>query len=290
MAREHHHGRVTDRLSEWRATLPGNTVVHGTLAAVVVLIASPLLLALLISTQDPSQAADPTYLWVGDQGLGKYAEAMTTYQLGRYIANSLVMAILITIGKIAISLLAALALVYFRFPFKRLVFFFVLFALMFPVPVRIVPLYELIADLGWINSYAALTGPFIASATAVFLLRQHLASIPDSIVETVKLDDIGPLTFLVRVLVPMSRGMLAGLAVINFVYAWNQYLWPLIVINEDARQVVQVGIRNLRGVQMGGQLDWPLLMAGAVITLLPPLVLLIALRKPLLETFGLQTK
>jgi sn-glycerol 3-phosphate transport system permease protein len=145
------------------------------------------------------------------------------------------------------------------------------------------------ADLGWVNTYAALTGPFVASATAVFLLRQHLQSIPDSVVETAKLDDIGPIRFLYYVLIPMSRGMIAGLAVITFIYAWNQYLWPLVIVSDDARQVVQVGIRNLKGVQIGGQLDWPLLMAGAVVTLLPPLVLLVALRQPLLETFGLET-
>lgn len=290
MAGNQRRASLRETAGNYLAVLPGNLVTHGIVASLVFLIASPLLLAVLISTQSPSQAADPTYLWFGTGGLTKFVEAMTDYHLGQYMVNSLVMAIVITIGKIGISLLAALALVYYKFRFKRLIFFFILFALMFPVPVRIVPLYELMADLGWMNSFAALTGPFVASATAVFLLRQHLESIPNSIVETVKLDDVGPLTFLYRVLIPMSRGMIAGLAVINFVYAWNQYLWPLLVVNDDSKQVVQVGIRQLRDVQLGGQLDWPLLMAGAVITLLPPLVLLVLLRKPLLETFGLQTK
>lgn len=272
------------------ASFPDGFGAHILAVSLVLLIASPLLLAVSISTQTAGQAADPLYIWFGSQGVVKYREALVTYNLGRYMLNSLVMAVVITVGKISISLLAALALVYYQFRFKRLIFFFILFALLFPVPVRIVPLYELMADLGWVNTYAALTGPFVASATAVFLLRQHLQSIPDSIVETAKLDDVGPIRFLYSVLIPMSRGMIAGLAVITFIYAWNQYLWPLVIVNDDARQVVQVGIRNLKGVQIGGQFDWPLLMAGAVISLLPPLILLITLRRPLLETFGLETK
>jgi sn-glycerol 3-phosphate transport system permease protein len=200
-----------------------------------------------------------------------------------------VMSVLVTVGKLAVSLLAALALVYYDFRFKNAIFFLILFTLMFPVPVRIVPLYELVAALGWSNTLLALTGPYLASATAVFLLRQHFMSIPVSLVESARLDDVGPVTFLYRVLVPMSKGMLTGLGVITFIYSWNQYLWPLIVISDQNKQVVQVGMKYLQSVGNAGQTDWGLIMAGAVLALLPPLLALVAFRGPLLETLGLQS-
>nr|WP_255488434.1 ABC transporter permease subunit [Natronolimnobius sp. AArcel1] len=200
------------------------------------------------------------------------------------------MSIIIVVGKLAISLLAALAIVYYRFPFKNLMFMLILFTLMLPVPVRFVPLFNIVTDLGWYNSMLALTIPYLASATTVFLLRQHFLSIPASIVEQAKLDGIGPLKFLIYVLIPMSKGMLAGVSVIMFIYAWNQYLWPLVIIDSQAQQVTQVGITLLQGDIQAGELQWSIVMAGAIITLIPPLLALIAFRKPLLETFGVQQK
>ncbi|WP_200778452.1 carbohydrate ABC transporter permease [Halobaculum gomorrense] len=250
--------------------------------------ASPLVLAAVMSTQTVPQVYDVSYLWIGDAGVSKYAEVLTDYGLWRYMLNSFVMSVIVVVGKLALSLLAAMALVYYEFPYKNAVFFLVLFTLMFPVPVRIVPLFELMVDLGWSNTVLALTGPYLASATAVFLLRQHFQSIPTSVVETARLDGVGPLTFLVRVLIPMSRGMLTGLAVIEFIYAWNQYLWPLIVISDQSKQVVQVGMKYLQAVGTAGQTDWGLIMAGAMLTLLPPLAVLVAFRRPLLDTLGVK--
>jgi sn-glycerol 3-phosphate transport system permease protein len=124
----------------------------------------------------------------------------------------------------------------------------------------------------------------------VFILRQHFLSIPSSIVETAKLDGVGPLRFMLFVLLPMSKGVLVGVSIIMFVYAWNQYLWPLIIIDSEANQVAQVGLQLLQGDVQGGQLSWSLVMAGSTLTLLPPLLLMIVFRKPLLETFSIQQK
>jgi sn-glycerol 3-phosphate transport system permease protein len=256
----------------------------------IFLMGLPLLLALVMSTQTTTEVYQVTNLQIGSDGLSNYETALSTYNLGQYMVNSFVMAAVIVVGKVALSLLAALALVYYEFPYERAVFVFVLLTLLLPVPVRIVPLFQLMADLGWANTLLAITGPYIASATAVFLFRQHFRTIPSSLVENARLDGVGPLTFLVRVLVPMSRGMIAGVAVITFVYAWNQYLWPLIVISDQSKQVVQVGIRFLQGASQSGLTQWGLIMAGAVIALLPPLAVLIALHRPLLETFSLQQK
>ncbi|SEL47329.1 carbohydrate ABC transporter permease [Haloferax larsenii] len=270
--------------------LPDTLWVHLSLVVSIVLMGAPLLLALLMSTQSTAQIYDVTNLAPGGYALENYRSALFEYDLARYIVNSFVMSIIVVVGKVSLSLLAALAIVYYDFPYKDAVFAFVLLTLLLPVPVRIVPLFELMADLGWANSMLAITGPYIASATAVFLFRQHFLSIPSSLVETARLDGVGPIEFLVDVLVPMSRGMIAGVSVITFVYAWNQYLWPLIVVSDQQKQVVQVGISYLQSASQAGQTQWGLIMAGSILALSVPLVVLVALHRPLLETFALQQK
>lgn len=286
MAAESRREAVSEASSATRL-VPEQLPVHVGLVVSILLMASPLLLAIVMSTQTVPEIYDISNIAPGSDGLTNYVSVLTTYDMLTYMANSLVMSVVVTVGKIAVSLLAAVALVFYDFRFKNGVFFLILFTLMFPVPVRIVPLYELMATLGWSNTLLALTGPYLASATAVFLLRQHFMSIPESLVEAARIDGVGPLEFLWRVLVPMSRGMITGLGVITFIYSWNQYLWPLIVISDQNKQVVQVGMKYLQSVGNAGQTDWGLIMAGAVLTLLPPLAVLIAFRNPLLETFGL---
>jgi sn-glycerol 3-phosphate transport system permease protein len=161
---------------------------------------------------------------------------------------------------------------------------------MLPVPVRFVPLFRLMNTLGWGNTILAITIPYLASATTVFILRQHFLSISASIVETAKLDGVGPLKFLVYVLVPMSRGVLVGVSIIMFIFAWNQFLWPLVIIDSEANQVAQVGLSLLQGDVQSGDVAWAMVMSGSMLTLLPPLVLLLIFRKPLLETFAIQEK
>lgn len=267
----------------------GDLRAHLGLLFAVGVMALPLVLALVITFQTRATFTGLSDLSVGTAAQN-YHDVLFRYDMGGYMLNSLIMSVIVVVGKLAVSLLAALAIVYYRFPFKNLLFALVLVTLMLPVPVRIVPLFQLVADLGWANTYWALTIPYIASATTVFLLRQHFLSIPASLVESAKLDGVGPLKFLVYVLIPMSKGMLAGVSVIMFIYAWNQYLWPLIIIDDQSMQVSQVGIRLLQGVVETGDISWPLVMAGSIVTLIPPLLVLIVFRKPLLETFGVQQK
>ena len=281
--------RVTESL-ERPTTDRTQLLVHVGLGVSVFLMAFPILVALLVSTQEQGVINSVGDLAPGSHMVDNYQTVMTDYNFGVYLLNSFIMSIVIVVGKLAISLLAALAIVYYRFPFKNLMFMLILFTLMLPVPVRFVPLFNIVTDLGWYNSMLALTIPYLASATTVFLLRQHFLSIPESIVEQAKLDGIGPLKFLVYVLIPMSKGMLAGVSVIMFIYAWNQYLWPLVIIDSQAQQVTQVGITLLQGDIQAGELQWSIVMAGAIITLVPPLLALIIFKKPLLETFGVQQK
>jgi sn-glycerol 3-phosphate transport system permease protein len=263
--------------------------VHGLLAALVLLLLFPVLVAVLVSTKESGIVTGLADLAPGGHAYENYYRALVELEFYRYMLNSLVMASVIVVGKLAVSLLAVLAIVYYRVPYKNLVFLFILFTLLLPVPVRFVPLYRLVTGLGWNNTALAITVPYLASATTVFILRQHFLSIPASLVENAKLDGVGPLEFLWRVLIPMSRGILVGVSVIIFVYAWNQYLWPLVIVGDDL-QVAQVGIGQLQGQAQAGDVAWALTMTGSVLTLVPPLVLLVLFRKPLLQTFSIQRK
>ncbi len=264
--------------------------IHTQAVFLVLLVVFPVFIAAIVSTQDTGVVTGVTDLVPGGHTYENYRRAMVDFNFGQFMWNSFVMSVIIVIGKLVLSLLAAMAIVYYRVPYKDLVFLFILFTLMLPVPVRFVPLFELINDLGWGNTLLAITVPYLASATTVFILRQHFLSIPTSIVETAKLDGVGPVKFLFYVLIPMSKSVLVGVSIIMFVFAWNQYLWPLVIIDSQANQVAQVGLGLLEGDVQAGQLAWSLVMAGSMLTLLPPLVLMILFRKPLLQTFAIQQK
>jgi sn-glycerol 3-phosphate transport system permease protein len=264
--------------------------LHVLLGVAVFVIVFPVIVAAIVSTKPQGIVTSLADRLPGRHAAANYRTALFGYAFWRFLLNSFLMSIVIVVGKLTLSVLAALAIVYYRIPYKNLVFLFILFTLMLPVPVRFVPLFQLVNDLGWGNSLLAITVPYLASATTVFILRQHFLSIPSSIVETAKIDGVGPITFLLNVLIPMSKGVLVGVSIIMFVFAWNQYLWPLVIIDSEANQVTQVGLSLLEGDVQGGQAQWSLVMAGSMLTLFPPLVLLVLFRKPLLTTFAIQEK
>ena len=187
-------------------------------------------------------------------------------------------AMIITVGKIAISLLSAFAIVYFRFPFKQFFFWAIFVTLMLPVEVRIGPTYKVVADLGMLNSYAGLTVPLIASATATFLFRQFFLTVPDELVEAARMDGAGPMRFFKDILVPLSKTSIAALFVIQFIYGWNQYLWPLLVTTNEDMYPVVIGIKRMIS---GGDSDmqWNVVMATAVLAMIPPAIVVILMQK-----------
>jgi sn-glycerol 3-phosphate transport system permease protein len=191
---------------------------------------------------------------------------------------SLVSALIITTGKIAISLLSAFAIVYFRFPFKMACFWSIFITLMLPVEVRIGPTYQVVADLNMLNGYAGLTVPLIASATATFLFRQFFLTVPDELVEAARMDGAGPMRFFKDVLVPLSATSIAALFVIQFIYGWNQYLWPLLVTTKEDMYPVVIGIKRMLA---GGDAanDWNVVMATAILAMLPPVLVVILMQK-----------
>ena len=207
--------------------------------------------------------------------------------VGRMMWISLVTALVIAVGKIAISLLSAFAIVYFRFPLRRTVFWAIFITLMLPVEVRIVPTYKVISDLGMLNSYAGLTVPLIASATATFLFRQFFLTVPDELVEAARIDGAGPMRFFVTILVPLSVTNIAAMFVIQFIYGWNQYLWPLLITTSEDMYPIVIGIKRMIG---GGDAanEWNLIMATAILAMVPPAIVVLLMQrwflKGLIET------
>lgn len=198
--------------------------------------------------------------------------------LGQMLFNSLLMALGIAIGKIIISLLAAFAVVYFRFPFRMLFFWMIFFTLMLPVEVRIMPTYAVVTDLRLLNSYGGLIIPLIASATATFLFRQFFLSVPDELAEAARIDGAGPMRFFKDVLLPLSRTSIAAMFVIQFIYGWNQYLWPLLITTEEQYYTIVMGISLVINT-IDDIPNWNLVMTTSLLAMLPPVIIVLAMQR-----------
>lgn len=196
----------------------------------------------------------------------------------RMLLNSLIMAFSIALGKIILAITSAFAFVYFEFPAKKLCFVVIFLTMMLPVEVRIVPTFQLIANLEWLNTYAGLTLPLMASATATFLFRQFFKTIPSELVDAAKMDGTGPIRFFFNIVLPLSKGQMAALFIIMFVYGWNQYLWPLLITTDQDKSTIVMGLRYLAGV--ADQVpQWNYIMAVAVLALIPPCLIVIVLQR-----------
>ena len=262
-------------------------IAHAVMLLGVLVVAFPLYLAFVASThtaQDIVQAPMP--LLPGSNFFESYSKALlgggagagSTAPVARMMWVSLVTALVITFGKISISLLSAFAIVYFRFPLKSLFFWLIFITLMLPVEVRIGPTYQVVSDLGMLNSYAGLTIPLIASATATFLFRQFFLTVPDELVEAARIDGAGPMRFFFDILLPLSKTSIAALFVIQFIYGWNQYLWPLLATTTEDMYPVVIGIKRMIA---GGdsQNEWNVVMATALLAMLPPALVVVLMQK-----------
>jgi sn-glycerol 3-phosphate transport system permease protein len=270
---------------ERRPTL--GLLAHVVLMLGVLVVAFPVYITFVASTHTAAEVVQtPMPLLPGAHLVENYSAALlgtgtgpgSKAAVGRMMTVSLVMALTIALGKIAISLLSAFAIVYFRFPLRKLFFWAIFVTLMLPVEVRIGPTYKVVADLGMLNSYAGLTVPLIASATATFLFRQFFLTVPDELVEAARIDGAGPMRFFIDVLVPLSATSIAALFVIQFIYGWNQYLWPLLVTTDESMYPVVIGIKRMIS---GGdaQNEWNLVMATAILAMIPPALVVMLMQK-----------
>jgi sn-glycerol 3-phosphate transport system permease protein len=262
-----------------------NFVAHAVLILGALVIAFPLYVAFVASTLPYEDiVAVPMPLVPGDRLLENYGQVLqhgstkgSGAAVGRMLLNSTVMALAIPIGKIAISIISAFAIVYFRFPLRNFFFWMIFVTLMLPVEVRIIPTFQVIADLGMLNTYAGLTLPLIASATATFLFRQFFMTIPDELAEAARIDGAGPMRFFWDVALPLSKTSMAALFVIQFIYGWNQYLWPLLITSEESMYTTVIGISRM--IVLGEVTEWHLVMATAMLAMIPPALVVVLMQK-----------
>ncbi len=264
-------------------------LTHGVLVVGILIVAFPIYVTFVASShtlKDVVQSPMPilpggelvtNYLQAMASGLGEGA-GTAAVGAGRMMLNSLVMALGIAVGKIAISIIAAFAIVYFRFRFRMTAFWLIFMTLMLPVEVRILPTYKVVADLGMLDSYAGLTIPLIASATATFMFRQVFLAVPDELAEAARMDGAGPLRFFWDILLPLSRTNIAALFVILFVYGWNQYLRPLLITNDQNMITIVVGIKGMLDVG-DDQAEWQLVMATAMLAMIPPVLVVVLMQR-----------
>jgi sn-glycerol 3-phosphate transport system permease protein len=259
---------------------------HAVLILGVIILAFPVYFTFVASTHEPYLIANGQMPALpGGQFIKNYTQTIfvgtsgtTRMAVGKMMLNSLVMALSIAIGKIAISLLSAYAIVYFKFPFQRSAFWLIFMTLMLPVEVRIYPTYKVVADLGLLDTYAGLTIPLIASATATLLFRQFFMTIPDELVEAAKIDGAGPLRFFKDTVLPLSVTNMAALFVILFIYGWNQYLWPLLITTRDEMQTIIIGIRKMI-VTSDALTEWHIVMATTMLAMIPPVAVVVLMQR-----------
>ena len=268
---------------ENRPTL--NVLTHVTLLTGIVIVSFPIYIAFVASTHEARDILMTVQGWFGTNLIENYTTVLQTgkastgsISVALMMWNSLVMALGIVVGKILISILSAYAIVYFRFPFRMLFFWLIFVTLMLPVEVRILPTYEVVANLGLLNTYPGLVLPLIASATATFLFRQFFLTIPDELAEASRVDGAGPFRFFFDILLPLSRTNIAALFVILFIYGWNQYLWPLLVTTEQNMTTIVMGIQAMLYVPDDIN-EWNITMATAILAMLPPVLIIIVMQR-----------
>ncbi len=260
-------------------------LTHAVLWLSIAVVAFPIYVAFVASTHELQALLQrPMPLLPGGHMVENYVAALSgaSKAVGAPVAlmmfNSLVMALGITFGKIAISILAAYSIVYFKFRFRMFFFWMIFITLMLPVEVRILPTYKVVSDLGMLDSYAGLTIPLIASATATFLFRQFFLTIPDELMEAARIDGAGPMRFFWDVVVPLSRTNMAALFVILFIYGWNQYLWPLLITTDESMYTILIGINRMLAVG-DDQAEWQIVMATTMLAMLPPVLVVVAMQR-----------
>ena len=265
-------------------------LIHGLLILLVITIAFPVIFALITSTLNFQQSYEyPPRLIPSTHFFANAAVAWERINMGRILLNTSFISIVVALAKIVLALMAAFAYTHFKFRGRALLFPMTMITQMLPLPVRILPTFGLMASFGWVNSYYALTIPFFASTTGILLFRQFFMTVPRDLPDAARVDGSGPMRYFLQILVPISKTNIAALFVIEFIFMWSQYLWPLIVTTTGKMRVVQIGVKMLLASEQIAP-EWNVIMAGAIIAMLPPLAVLILFRKSFTKGIAMQSE
>jgi ABC-type glycerol-3-phosphate transport system permease component len=262
----------------------GDVPVHVALLVVGIIVAIPIVIAIFMSftpLREIVARANPEILpdtWT----LENYDRAWNASPFPRYMLNSFIQTGIITVAQVVFSVLAGFAFAMFEFRFKNLLFGLVIGSLIVPFELTFIPNFVLISDLGWANTYQGLTVPFLASAFGVFMMRQFFLTIPRDLYDAAKIDGAGDWFYLWRIMVPLSKGAISAFTIFAFLSAWNQYLWPLVITNEESMRTAQIGIRFFL-VNQERNTDWGAIMAGTVIVMIPTLIIFLFAQKQLVK-------
>lgn len=263
--------------------------IHAILILLVIVLAFPVFFALITSTLSFQESYQyPPKLTPGNQFMNNLKEAWVRVNIGRLFFNSTLISVVVAIVKTILALLAAFAYTHFKFRGQGLLFSMCMITQMLPLPVRIIPTYQLMASFNWINSYYALMVPFFASTTGLLLFRQFYMTVPADLPDAARVDGAGPMRYFWQILIPISKTNIAALFVIEFIFMWSQYLWPLIVTTTREMRVIQIGIKMILASEQIAP-EWNIIMAATIIAMLPPLIVLLVLRKSFVEGIAMQT-
>ena len=263
--------------------------IHAILIILVIVLAFPVFFALVTSTLSFQESYEyPPKLIPGNQFANNLKDAWERINIGRLFFNSTLISVVVAVVKTILALMAAFAYTHFRFRGQGLLFSLCMITQMLPLPVRIIPTYQLMATFSWINSYYALMVPFFASTTGLLLFRQFYMTVPLDLPDAARVDGASPMRYFLQILVPISKTNIAALFVIEFIFMWSQYLWPLIVTTTGEMRVIQIGIKMLLASEQIAP-EWNVIMAGTVIAMLPPLIVLLVLRKSFVQGIAMQT-
>jgi len=263
--------------------------IHAILILLIIVLAFPVFFALVTSTLSLQESYQyPPKLLPGNQFMNNLKEAWERVNIGRLFFNSTLISVVVAIVKTILALLAAFAYTHFKFRGQGLLFSMCMITQMLPLPVRIIPTYQLMASFNWINSYYALMVPFFASTTGLLLFRQFYMTVPADLPDAARVDGAGPMRYFWQILIPISKTNIAALFVIEFIFMWSQYLWPLIVTTTREMRVIQIGIKMLLASEQIAP-EWNIIMAATVIAMLPPLIVLLVLRKSFVQGIAMQT-
>ncbi len=271
-----------------RKKLVTRIILHFLIILSILIVSLPVILSLIISTQTPAEVYSSPPKLTPSGNFSNYVDAWKSVNLGRMMLNSTFIAVMVTTGKIILSVLAAFAFTHFEFKGKNLLFFLVLVTLLLPIPVRIVALFEVVRSFHWIDTFWGLIFPFLASATGTFLFIQRFKMIPVELLDAAKLDGCSPLYYLWKIVIPLSGNTIGALVVIEFIYIWNQYLWPLMATNSKEMRVVQIGIKML--TQTETMNNWGIIMAGVMICMVPPLIVFFIMQESFMKGFALASE
>jgi sn-glycerol 3-phosphate transport system permease protein len=263
--------------------------IHAILILLVIVLSFPVFFALVTSTLSLQESYQyPPKLLPGNQFMNNFKDAWERVNIGRLFFNSTLVSVVVAIVKTILALLAAFAYTHFKFRGQGLLFSMCMITQMLPLPVRIIPTYQLMATFNWINSYYAFMVPFFASTTGLLLFRQFYMTVPADLPDAARVDGASPMRYFLQILVPISKTNIAALFVIEFIFMWSQYLWPLIVTTTSEMRVIQIGIKMLLASEQIAP-EWNVIMAATVIAMLPPLIVLLVLRKSFVQGIAMQT-